>query len=739
MTHESEQNNTTPETPDVAPPAAKAPPLKGWKLLVAWGILLVIMPVAILLIAEMCLRLGGYGYDTAFVRLSPVENNVWVENPAFSHRFFPPALAREANHLATTMPKPENTYRVVILGGSAAMGDPAPDFSFGRVVEKILAAQLPNTRIEIVDAAMTAINSHVVLPIARDCAKLDPDLFIIYMGNNEVVGPFGPGSVFGEMTPSLGTIRASLWLRTTKLGQLGDSLMRNFGSTPAVGDNWQGMEFFLNAQIRETDPRLTTMYSHFRANLEDIVAVTQASGAQTILCTVGSDLRDTPPFASLHSEALVADPAKQAEWERLYQVGSATEDAGDPAGAIPQYESAAAIDASHAEFQYRWGRALLHSKQEESAKEHLVRARDLDALRFRADTRINEIIREVAAAHAANGVTLLDAADTLAKSSEDGIPGSNHFFEHVHFTFHGNYTLGAAVAETAESLLPEGLRAQAATAPTLSEPDVARRLAHTTWDEFRVNTLAAGHISRPPFTNQLGHEGTLLTWEERLDALRTQTQEAGLPATYAVYQEAAAQSPEDWRLHTRWGDLLNDNGAPAEAEQHWRMVMQHVPHAPAPYIGLGKSLQRTGRAEEAVGLYELALDIGIDPVIIRGERALAYADLKRFDEALQEFDWLLAQNPGSASTLANRGGVCAMRGDYPAAIDAYQQAVAAEPDMLSAHLMLGKLLGQTGALEQSATHFEQVLRLEPMHEEAQRFLELARSSADESEEVVGTP
>ena len=36
---------------------------------------------------------------------------------------------------------------------------------------------------------MTAIDSHVTVEIARDCTAHQPDLFIVYLGNNEVVGP----------------------------------------------------------------------------------------------------------------------------------------------------------------------------------------------------------------------------------------------------------------------------------------------------------------------------------------------------------------------------------------------------------------------------------------------------------------------------------------------------------------------------------------------------------------------
>ena len=44
---------------------------------------------------------------------------------------------------------------------------------------------------EVVNTAVTAINSHVVREIASDLEEIESDLWIVYMGNNEVYGPFG--------------------------------------------------------------------------------------------------------------------------------------------------------------------------------------------------------------------------------------------------------------------------------------------------------------------------------------------------------------------------------------------------------------------------------------------------------------------------------------------------------------------------------------------------------------------
>ena len=83
---------------------------------------------------------------------------------------------------------------------------------------------------------------------------------------------------------------------------------------------------------------------------------------------------------------------------------------------MQKYEAAARIDDRFAELQFRLGRCLAAEGRSAEARERFVLARDLDALRFRADSRINAIIREVAAEQEAAGVRVVDAEQALAKS-----------------------------------------------------------------------------------------------------------------------------------------------------------------------------------------------------------------------------------------------------------------------------------------------------------------------------------
>ena len=151
-----------------------------------------VIPFLFFVGAEVLLRVVGFGFpDAYFLKREENGKTVYVENLDFGRRFFPPGLKRAPLPLMVTAEKPARTYRIFVLGESAAMGFPNPSFSFSRILEAMLRNRFPDARFEVINTAMTAINSHVIVPIAEDCEAQHPDLFIVYMGNNEVVGPGG--------------------------------------------------------------------------------------------------------------------------------------------------------------------------------------------------------------------------------------------------------------------------------------------------------------------------------------------------------------------------------------------------------------------------------------------------------------------------------------------------------------------------------------------------------------------
>ncbi|MBO1076299.1 tetratricopeptide repeat protein [Roseomonas marmotae] len=66
-----------------------------------------------------------------------------------------------------------------------------------------------------------------------------------------------------------------------------------------------------------------------------------------------------------------------------------------------------------------------------------------------------------------------------------------------------------------------------------------------------------------------------------------------------LMQQAVPLAPEDAGMRVWLGQLLLVVGEPAEAEPHFRVALEHAPQIGAAHIGLARSLERTGRLEEA--------------------------------------------------------------------------------------------------------------------------------------------
>ena len=82
--------------------------------------------------------------------------------------------------------KPENEYRIFCFGGSTVQGRPyAIETSFTRWLELSLKAADPNRSYRVVNCGGISYASYRLLPILQETLAYDPDLFIVYTGQNE--------------------------------------------------------------------------------------------------------------------------------------------------------------------------------------------------------------------------------------------------------------------------------------------------------------------------------------------------------------------------------------------------------------------------------------------------------------------------------------------------------------------------------------------------------------------------
>ena len=692
-------------------PGLDLPPAPGRKWLFRL-VALVVIPLVLLGGTEIGLRLAGYGYDPElFKKITINGEQFYVNNESFGLRFFPPQLTRGLGPIRFPVQKPAGTYRIFILGESAAMGDPEPAYGAGRYLEALLSARYPQTHFEIVNTGITAIDSHVILPIARDCAKADGDLWIIYMGNNEMVGPFGAATVFGAKAPPLALIRLNLAIQKTRLGQLLANLSRKLQGGNANAPSWGGMEMFVGNQLPADDPRKEIVYKNFSRNLHDIVKAGLNSGAKILLNTVAVNLKDCAPFASLVNSNL--PPADRAQFEQSFTSGVQAEDRSDFAEAARQFESAARFDPTDAELQFRWGECLLQLTNYAAAHEHLQSACDDDALPFRTDSRLNALIAATGRQLAGDNLVLFDAADALATNTPSGLCGDETFYEHVHFNFDGSYRLGRAWAEQVAAMLPPEITRGAATNGWASQAACDLRLGLSDWNRSVIFQSMINRMQQPPLSGQLNNADRLKKLEARVKELQTSAKPADVARTGENFQAAIRNTPDDYFLLENYAAFLQSIGGLPQATAQWQRVHDLLPQDYLAYFELGRLLELQGQWAEAETNLRCAVELR--PTLTQGwiELGTVLDNREQYAEALACFATAHQQWPLDAQIVFRSGKVLANWNRHAEAVEKYREAIRLNPADWEPHFELGGELDAAGQTDAAGQEFGEAARLNP--------------------------
>ena len=466
-------------------------------------LLLSVLPLGLL---EVGLRLGGYGDPAVLLLPAPGDTEYLSVNRSFADVYLPPSLEQTLKPGYIRKQKTEKTYRIFVLGASAAVGFPDYTTGFSRKLDVMLRHSFRDLEIEVVNFATAAINSHVVFDIAKHSVAFEPDLFLVYLGNNEVIGPFGPTGKITLSIDNIHLVRAIGIARHLRVSQWLSSLMPDSSS----GREWRGMQTFLDNPLRHSDPRLEAVYANFRQNLTDIRRITLASGAKIVFSSVVSNTEDFAPLASEHRPDITQ--AELAQWQRHFQKGSLKLLRGDFRASIIELKSAMKLDDEHAELHFKLGTAYLASGDRELAREHLTRARDLDTLKFRADSRINTIIKDVASTDKTGRVHYVDPTSFTS----DGMPGFDVFLEHVHFNSTGNDLLAAIFFETVKAIIA-GDTGSVAGAMDLTSEDLSNAVLDVAPLNGRALHILKGVLSKPPFSLRRRNHLRLRSVQEQLD------------------------------------------------------------------------------------------------------------------------------------------------------------------------------------------------------------------------------
>lgn len=406
--------------------------------------------------AELLLRLAGFDADRArydpfagFSRTVPMfERALRADGTAI----FRTARARRVRAPQEFLAgKPENGFRVFVVGASSAAGVPYDvGHAFSAFLQLRLQAELPSLFVEVINAAVPGYGSRRMLPVVEDIARHQPDLLILYAGHNEFAEPRYYAHLVG-MDPRL----LGLWemLASTRLYSIVTQL-------PVVGvdveqrppsfdfetlDNPLQMFAVRRKHIDGAYPtprERAWAEQHYRFNVETIADTVQRVGSRVMLVTIGQNLADWPPGGASHRDGL--DEAQEAAWNGAVAEGDRLADAGDCASALKAYRRALAIDAEHASLHYQVAQCARHLERWDEARAEYLLASDLDRMPHGAPSRFNEVLREVAAER---GTLFVDAAGALERASVHGLVGNDMFVDLVHPNLLANQRIASAIAD----------------------------------------------------------------------------------------------------------------------------------------------------------------------------------------------------------------------------------------------------------------------------------------------------
>lgn len=651
----------------------KKPPSKsGVKMLRAWIIrlaLIFLVPLFLIGSVEVFFRLINYGNPVSFFVPSPEVEGKLVENSKFPWRFLPEKLARAPQPTSIMDRKPSGTTRVFVFGESAAEGDPEPAFSMSRILEVLLEGKFPGRDFEVVNVAITALNSHAILPVAKECAKLDGDFWILYIGHNEVMGPFGAGTVFGEKTPPLSALRTSLWLKEFRFGQWIADLNVPKGSLDH--GRWRGMEMFLDQKLDAGSSKLEWVYSSFRENMKDIVSEGVDAGVQIVVASAASNLRDSAPFASLGTGVGKSANETFAHARSLEAAGSINE-----------------------------------------ARNYYHQALDLDALRFRADSKINTITRKIGEAGGKN-VVFFDAQAELDVLAEAGVSGSDYFFEHVHLTFKGNYQLALLFAERiSKKLVSSGFIPK----ENWLGLDVCKReLAYTNWDRRLIFGIIERRLMQPPFNNRSNNNEVLNRFRNEAKNLSKVINKAD---DLKIYNQALKVRPADWRLWHRQALLLSSMGRLAEALDSMQKAVEKTPWSRVLHYQYAAMLNQSGRYDDAANAATRAILLKRDFPEATHQLASARAGQGSIEQAAKLFAESLVLDPRMGDAWLDWGRMLERRKKTNEAVVVYRDALRSLPNSARIHYRLGMSQKSTGLSDDALNSFNRAVSIDANFAEA---------------------
>lgn len=117
---------------------------------------------------------------------------------------------------------------------------------------------------------------------------------------------------------------------------------------------------------------------------------------------------------------------------------------------------------------------------------------------------------------------------------------------------------------------------------------------------------------------------------------------------------------------------------------------------------------------------------------------LIYQAQKKFDKAIAEFDLAIAKSPKSVEPLNASVAILVSKGQHEKAIARINQVLAADPNNIAAHLMLGETYANQKKMAEAQAEFRKVIGINPRVQAAYIGLSVVQSFLGDAKAAIAT-
>lgn len=609
-------------------------------------LILIAIPIIFFIILESGLRIFSYGFN----------NEQWIEvsegklilNPEIARRYFYKTQSLPySNQEVFDAVKQKNNFRIFVLGESSAAGFPyAPLGSFTRYIRQRMDLVYPESKIEVVNLGLTAINSYTIRDLFPGVLEMSPDLIIIYTGHNEYYGALGVGSMesFGA---SRNIINLVLWLNRFKTFEFLTDITRTISGLISPPNSVDRDATLMERMVSEQQIAFASeLYEEgieqFKNNMREILKLAKEKNVKILLSTLTSNTLDQQPFVSLKTENY--PPAKEI-FEKAEQ-------------------------------------ELLNGKIS-TADSLLTYAKDLDALRFRAPEAINNIIRNYSIEFS---FPIVDIDSVLRSKSPNGIVGDNLMTDHLHPTLEGYQLMGKAFFESMKfnGYLPD-------TEPIQSSDEQQDSLTKANFIFSRLDSIQASYRitalkNKWPFVND----------NQTIPAIKLLK-----PANYIdslIYD--ATVGDLDWeKLHRKAAEWYLRRGELENYKEQMDILISQFPFVVEYYNSTAYEFLKIGKFDIAYSYLEKGYRLKTDAF---SSKWLGIIDLSRgYNENATKFlEKSLSFDPKDSQVLFNLAGAYSRLKLYDKSLTAINSCLQNDPAFPGASDLKGQVERLTNQNEQ---------------------------------------